>query len=199
MKKNVIITIAREFGAEGHEIGKKLSERLGINLYDKDILAKAAKDSGMSAEGLRSIDEKLTGKFLHPYLALGMGAQEDSDILFKAEERVIHELSEKESCIIVGRLADYILKDDPNCIKVFIFAPLEERVRIIHHKYDISKEEAKKLVRKMDAARANYYSYYSYGKWSQKKGKDITLNRGAFGVDGCVDILEAMARSRGNF
>ena len=110
--------------------------------------------------------------------------------------RSIRDLAVKGSCIIIGRLADYILRDNPNCIRVFIYAPFEKRAEIIKNKHGISEGEAKKLVKKMDAARREYYTYYSNGRWDRKEGKDILLNRATFGVKGCVDILEAMARAR---
>lgn len=196
MSNRCIITITREFGAEGHEIGKQLSMRMGIPLYDKDILNKAAKEQGVYPGLLKSADESVVNRFLEPYLNVGMEAVNTNDMLFKAEEKVIHQLAEKQTCIIVGRLADYILRDDPNCLKVFIGAPFEFRVKNISEKHNISIEAAKKLVRKMDAARNDYYSYYSLGRWSQKKEKDLEINRAAFGIEGCVDILETMIKTK---
>ncbi len=186
MDSKLIITIGREFGAEGHEIGKELAQRLGFELYDKDMLALAAQKSGIDINVLASSDESIMGRFLSP----SMG-----DKLFKVQTDIIHNLAAKGSCVIVGRLADYILKDNPNCLKVFIYAPFEKRVEIIRNKHQIDEASAKKLVKNMDAARKKYYTYYSNGKWNKKEGKDIMLNRGAFKVEECVDILEAMVKS----
>lgn len=196
MKNHIIVTIAREFGAEGHEIGKLLAERLGIHLYDKDILGRAAKESGIALETLTSSDEMASNRFLEPYLSYGIASYNVNDVLFQAEKRVIHDVATRESCIIVGRMADYILKDEPDCLKVFVYAPVTERINIIKEKHQISEDAAKKLVHKMDAARSNYYAYYSHKKWKQNEGKDIILNRATFGVAGCVDILEAMVQTR---
>ena len=196
MKNHIIVTIAREFGAEGHEIGKLLAERLGIHLYDKDILGRAAKESGIALETLTSSDEMASNPFLEPYLSYGITSYRVNDVLFQAEKRVIHDVATRESCIIVGRMADYILRDEPDCFKVFIYAPVVERIAIIKEKHKISEEAAKKLVHKMDAARFNYYSYYSNKKWKQNEGKDIILNRAKFGVEGCVAILESMVKTR---
>lgn len=186
-KKKVIITIAREFGTNGHEMGMILSERLGLPFYDKDILSKAAHESGMELEKVQAADEKVNSLLSKPIFgySIGMG---DEDRLFQAEERIIKEVSQ-ESCIIIGHLADYILKDDPDCIKVFIYAPFEERVKMIAKKYHICDEEARKVVRKMDQSRSNFYTYYSNGKWEHDKGKDLILNRSTISLEDCVEMI----------
>ena len=196
MSKKIIITIGREFGSEGHEIGRELADRLGISLYDKDLLAIAAKKSGLPLENLAEAEEKVASTFLMPYIGYGFDVGNTNDRLFLIESQIIREIAAAESCIIIGRLADYILRDDPDCLKVFIYAPLETRIEIVMKKHNISRDAAAKLVRKMDQARTSYYSYYTNHKWNQKEGKDIMLNRGKFGLTGCVDILEAVARER---
>ena len=196
MGSKLIITIGREFGAEGHEIGNELAERIGFGLYDKDMLALAAEKSGIDVKVLAPADESYYGHALSPYLTIGRLSPSMGDKLFQLQTEIIRDLAAKGSCIIIGRLAVFILRDNPNCIKVFIYAPFEKRVEIIKNKHDISEGEAKKLVKKMDAARREYYTYYSNGKWDRKEGKDILLNRATFGVKGCVDILEAMAKAR---
>lgn len=199
MNSKLIVTIGREFGAEGHEIGKELADRIGFALYDKDMLALAAQKSGIDINVLASADESYYGHALSPYLTIGRLSPSMGDKLFKLQTDIIHDLAAKGSCIVIGRLADYILKDDPNCIKVFIYAPFEKRVEIIKNKHEITEAEAKKLVKRMDSARREYYTYYSNGKWDRKEGKDILLNRAAFGIKGCVDILEAVVRARDPF
>jgi cytidylate kinase len=196
MEKKIIITIGREFGAEGHEIGKFLAERLGIPMYDKDLLILAAKQSGIPVDTLASADESVANRFLSSYLPQRLDNYTLNDKLFKVQSNVIRDLSEKGSCVIIGRLGDYILKDNPDCIKVFIYAPVDKRIQIIKEKRGITKDAAKKLVRRMDNARDDYYSYYSKGKWNHKEGKDILLNRDTFGIEGCVNILERVARER---
>ena len=195
MSSKLIITIGREFGAEGHEIGKELADRIGFTLYDKDMLAIAAQKSGIDINVLAHEDESYSGHALSPYLTIGRLSKSMGDKLFQLQTDIIHDLAAKGSCIIVGRLGDYILKDNPNCLKAFIYAPFEKRVEIIKNKHGISEGEAKKLVKKMDTARREDYTYYSNGKWDRKEGKDILLNRATFGIEGCVNILEAMARS----
>lgn len=196
MSKKLIITIGREFGSEGHEIGKELAERLGIAMYDKDLLAIAAKRSGVAVEHLANVDESITNRFIEPYLGFVMGNDNLNDKLFAEESQIIRDIASKESCIIIGRCADYILKDDPDTVHAFIYAPYEVRVRIIKEKHGITEDAAKKLVKKMDQVRNSYYTFYAGKGWNRKEGKDVLLNRAKFGIDGCVDILEAMARNR---
>lgn len=196
MKSKLVITIAREFGAEGNEIGKELAQRLGFDFYDKDLLGMAAKEKGVDAGALASSDEAVWDHFLSPYMTIRSMSPSKGDQLYQKQQEIIMNLAAKGSCVMVGRATDYILKDEPDCIKVFIYAPMKFRVKNIMEKHHIEEAQAKKLVKKMDVARKSYHAYYSNGKWNQKEGKDILLNRAAFGVKGCVDILEAMARSR---
>ena len=187
-KKKVIITIAREFGTNGHEMGMILSERLGLPFYDKDILTKAAYETGVDYDKVKDADERVNSRILKPIFGYSAGFGLEEDRLFQAQERIIREISQ-DSCIIIGRLADYILKDDPDCIKVFIYAPFEDRVKMIAKKYQISDDEARKVVRKMDQARSNFYSYYSNGKWEHGKGKDLILNRSTISLEDCVEMI----------
>lgn len=194
MAKKLIITIGREFGSEGHEIGRRLAEKLEISMYDRDLLTLAAKKSGIAVETLAGADEKVASRFLEPYLPAAVDQGSLNDKLFRIQSSVILDIAAKESCVIIGRCADYILKDIPNCLHVFVYAPFEDRARIVSEKHKMSMEEARKLVKKMDNVRNSYYTYYSDRKWNTKEGKDILLNRATFGIDGCVDILEVMAR-----
>ncbi|MDD2971289.1 MAG: cytidylate kinase-like family protein [Lachnospiraceae bacterium] len=194
MGRKVIITIGREFGSEGHEIGKELAERLGINMYDKDLLAIAAKRSGLAVEHLANVDESIATRFLEPYLGFSMGNENLNDKLFAVESQIIRDIASKESCIIIGRCADFVLKDEENCINAFIYAPYETRVNMIAQKHKITEEAARKLVKKMDQVRNSYYTFYAGKDWNRKEGKDLMLNRARFGIKGCVDILEAAYR-----
>lgn len=188
MEKKIIITICREFGSEGHEIGKQLSERLGIPLYDKDLLVLAAKESGINMDTLATADEKVSKRFLSTYLPLG--GDFINDQLFKIQSQLIKQIVDKdESCIIVGRLSDYVLRDREDCLKVLIRAPFEKRAEIISEKHGITMDAARRLVKKMDAARKSYYDYYSNGKWAHETEKDVVLCRSTFGVEGCVELL----------
>lgn len=186
--KKIVITIAREFGTNGHEMGLILAERLGLPFYDKDILTKAAHEIGIDVDKVKEADESVNSRILKPIFGFSVGFGEEEDRLFQAEEKVIRQVAQ-ESCIIIGRLSDYILKDDPDCIRVYIYAPFEERVKMIAKKYKISDEESRKLVRRMDQTRNNFYSYYSNGKWEHSSGKDLILNRSTISLEDCVDMI----------
>lgn len=186
--KKIVITIAREFGTNGHEMGLILAERLGLPFYDKDILTKAAHEIGIDVDKVKEADESVNSRILKPIFGFSVGFGEEEDRLFQAEEKVIRQVAQ-ESCIIIGRLSDYILKDDPDCIRVYIYAPFEERVKMIAKKYKISDEESRKLVRRMDQTRNNFYSYYSNGKWEHSSGKDLILNRSTISLEACVDMI----------
>ena len=192
MNKKIIFAICRDFGSEGHEIGKELSERLHIPLYDKDLLAMAADECSVNIDKLAQIDEQKVRKIVSSY----PGSEDilSGDRLFKVQSDCILRLAQQGSCILIGRLADYLLRDDPDCIKVLITASFDKRVEIIQKKRGLSKEAAARLVRKMDSSRKSYYHCYSNGKWSHETGKDFILNRGTLGIDGCVDVLEYWAR-----
>lgn len=187
MKKR-IITICRAYGAEGHEIGKELSERLQIPLYDKALLDIAAQKSNLELTEAASLDEQITKKITSHYFLMTQDIV--ADRLYKEEANLIVQLAEKEPCIIVGRMADYILRDREDCMKVFVTASFQKRVQIIQEKYGISVREAERAVKRMDAARKGYYSYYSNGKWAHHTEKDLILNRGTLGIELCVDLLE---------
>lgn len=196
MDQRFIVTISRQFGAEGHEIGKVLSQRLNVPLYDKDILGKAAQEHGTEKTYFQDADEKVAQRFFEPYLLLSMGVANKNDQLFDAEAQIIRDLAATKSCVIVGRLSDYLLRSEPRAIKVLVFAPLEFRVRNIQTKYAMSESAAKKMVARMDMARRDYCAYYSNGKWKQDSGKDLLLNRESLGVKGCADILEAAVKAK---
>lgn len=196
MDKHIVVTISREFGAEGHEIGKVLADRLGIKLYDKDILGKAARENRTENTFLQDADEKVAERFYEPYLLLSMGIVNKNDQLFEVEEQIIRNVAASESCVIIGRLSDYLLRNEPYAIKALVFAPLDFRIDNIKTKYGISEAAAKKLVSRMDTARKSYCSYYSNGKWKQETGKDILINRETMGIVGCADILEAAVKAK---
>ena len=196
MDQRIVVTISREFGAEGHEIGKVLADRLGIPLYDKDILGRAALEKGTEKTFLQDADEKVSERFFEPYLLLSMGIANKNDQLFDVEAQIIRDLAATRSCVIIGRLSDYLLRNEPRAIKSLIFAPLEFRINNIKNKYDMSESAAKKMVTRMDLARRDYCAYYSNGKWKQNSGKDLLLNRETLGVKGCADILQAAVNAK---
>ncbi|MGH4039061.1 MAG: AAA family ATPase [Sphaerochaeta sp.] len=192
---HLIITIRREFGAEGHEIGSQLSRRLAIDFYDKDILGKAVLKKGQDETSFKAVDENITPNNVNlrfPSFAF----TRKSDQLFELEKEVIRDIAESKSCIIMGRLSDYILRDKKNTLNVYITAPMEFRVKNIQDKYNYSETESKKMVRRMDIMRRDYRNYYSNGKTKLFDNKDLVLNRKTFGIEGCVDILEIAVHSK---
>lgn len=197
MDKRTVITIGREFGSGGHEVGSKLAERLGIKCYDKELLEMAAKHSGLCEELFASQDEKPTNSFLYSLVmdtySLGYtSSYVDMPInhkVFLAQFDTIKKLAEKESCVIVGRCADYALEDDPFAVSVWIKASLAHRVERIKSLYDLSDAKAAELIQKTDKRRASYYNYYSSKKWGEAKSYDLCIDSGEVGIDGAIDLI----------
>lgn len=198
MKKKFIITIGREFGSGGKEIGELLSEKLGVKLYDKEMLAVTAKESGLSEEFIEAHDEKPTTSFLYslvmdtyatnyvnnPYTEMPMNHK-----VFLEQFKAINKIAEEESCILIGRCADYALEEHENCLNIFIHSDLDARIERISKKYNISSNKAKELINKTDKKRASYYNYFSNKKWGEAKTYDMTLNSNELGIKRCVEFI----------
>lgn len=186
----VVITIARDFGAEGHEIGKMLSTRLGIPLYDNELLVRSASRSGDSVDKMAAYDEQMAAEFM-AFLPDRVDSRTLSDKLFRNMSQVILDLGATQSCIIEGRLSDYLLRHNPNHIAVLVTAPFEDRVEIVRKKRGLNKKQGAKLARDMQKARELFYKRYSAGKWKMSDGKDLVVNRAKLGREGCVDVIAA--------
>lgn len=196
---NNVYTIGREFGSGGRDIGAALAEKLGVKCYDKELLAEAAKESGFCAEIFENHDEKPTNSFLYSLVmdTYSFGGYSSAPFLdmplnhkvFLAQFDTIKKIAEKESCVIVGRCADYALSDNPNCINVFVHADLEYRVGRVAKALNISDNKARDTIHKTDKQRASYYNYYTSKKWGDCRGYDMTLDSGRIGVDGCVEMI----------
>ena len=191
----VVITIARDFGAEGHEIGKMLSSELGIPLYDNEILVRSSMRAGESMDLIAAYDEQLAAEFM-AFLPDRVDARTLSDKLWESMARVIVDLGSTESCIIEGRLSDYLLRSNPNHIAVLVTAPFDERVEIVRNKRGLNRAQGAKLVKRMQRARESFYKRYSAGKWRMDMGKDIVVNRAKLGRQGCVDVIAAAYRAK---
>ena len=189
----VIITIARDFGAEGHEIGKMLSLELGIPLYDNELLVRSSLRTGDSIDQMAAFDEQLADEFM-AFLPDRVDARSASDRLFASMSQVILDLAATKSCIIEGRLSDYLLRNNPKHIAVLVTAPLADRVEIVRAKRGLSKKDGKKLVKRRQKAREAFYKRYSGGKWKMTDGKDLVVNRAKLGRQGCVDVIAAAYR-----
>ena len=196
---NKIYTIGREFGSGGREVGEKLAAKLGIKLYDKELLQQAAKDSGFCEEIFENHDEKPTNSFLYSlvmdtYSVSGYSAAPFLDMplnhkVFLAQFETIKKIAEKESCVIVGRCADYALSDNPNCINVFIHADLDVRIKNVSRNLNITENKARDIINKTDKQRASYYNYYTSKKWGDSKSYNLSLDAGKLGTDHCVEMI----------
>lgn len=189
----VVITIARDYGAEGHEIGKMLSVELGIPLYDNELLVRSASRADEALDKVAEYDERMAAEFM-AFLPDRVDSRTLSDKLFKSMSQVIVDLAATRSCIIEGRLSDYLLRNSPNHIAVLVTAPFDERVEIVRAKRGLDKRAGAKLVREMQHAREAFYKRYSAGKWKMTDGKDLVVNRAKLGRQGCVDVIAAAYR-----
>lgn len=203
MKTNTIITIAREFGSGGKEIGQQLAEDYGIKCYDKELLSVAAKESGLAPELFENHDEKPTNSFLYSLVmdtySLGYASSSYVDMpinhkVFLAQFEAIKKIASEGPCVIVGRCADYALAEFPNCINVFIHADMPDKISRIAKLYDLSEDKAKDLIKKTDKNRANYHNYYSSKKWGEAAGYDLTINSSTLGTAGTVKIIEEFVK-----
>ncbi len=197
---NTIITIGREFGSAGHTIGRILAEDLGIPFYDKELLDRAAKDSGLCKEIFENHDEKPTNSFLYSLVmdtySFGYSSSVMNDMplnqkVFLAQFDSIKQLAKEGPCVIIGRCADYALEDDPNLLSVFIHADIESRVRRISKIYDLTANKARDRIRKNDKSRSSYYNYYTSKDWGAVDSYDLVINSGKLGIDGSVVLLKA--------
>ncbi len=200
MTTQYVITIGRQFGSGGRQIGTKLGERLGIPVYDKEILARAAKESGMSEAVIQTYDEKprslLFTAATDPYAFGMMSAGVDESVenrALNASMRAIWKMEKEGPCVIIGRGADYFLKNQENALKVFVYAPLEERIQEVMRREELSEDKAKKMIAQIDKKRAAFYNFYTMKRWGAMESYDICLNSARYGIDGTVDILERMA------
>ena len=200
-KTNTIITIGRQFGSAGREIGYKLAEDLDIKLYDKEMLNRAAKESGICQELFETHDEKPTNSFLYSLVmdtySLGYSSGTFTDMpinhkIFLAQFDAIKKIADEGPCILVGRCADYALEEYDNVLSVFIHADLDARIRRIARIYDLTDAKAKDMIIKADKKRASYVQFYTDIQWGVAKNYDITLDSSALGVDKCVEILSEL-------
>lgn len=199
MKTNTTITIGREFGSAGREIGRKVAEFFGIKLYDKEMLVRAAKESGICEEIFETHDEKPTNSFLYSLVmdtySMGYSGSTYSEMpinhkVFLAQFDAIKKIANEGPCILVGRCADYALESYDNMVSVFIHAELDIRVRRISRIYDLTDSKAKEMILKTDKKRGNYYNYYTNKKWSECESYELCLNSGELGIDGTAKAIE---------
>ena len=197
---NTVITIGRQFGSGGREIGEKLASKFGIDFYDKELLQRAAKESGICKELFENNDEKPTSSFLYnlvtdtysfgfssPYVEMPI-----SHKVFLAQFDTIKKIASEGPCVIVGRCADYALSEFDNTLSVFINAPLEYKIARLKERLPDIKDEEKleDMIVKTDKSRASYYNYYSSKKWGRASTYDLCINSSVLGIDGTVDYIK---------
>ena len=187
---NKIMTISRQYGSGGRDIGRRVAENLGIKCYDSEILAQVAEKSGFDKEYVNQMAEYAKGILSFAFDARLNGAS-NQDKIWLIQHDLILELAQKEPCVIVGRCADYILSDreDCDCINVFIHGSMEDRIRRIVEDYGFDGSDPKKRLKETDKQRSNYYRYYTDLKWGEMKNYQIALDSSVLGVDKCVEIL----------
>ena len=195
---NKVYTIGREYGSNGRLVGEALAARLGIKCYDKELLKNAAKDSGLCEEIFENHDEKPTKSFLYSLVmdSYSTGSYSSTFLdmplnnkIFLAQFEAIKQIAEKESCVIVGRCADYALAKHPEVINIFVHANLEDRIRNVAKRMDLSEHKARDLINKTDKQRSSYYNYYTSKKWGEAKSYDLCLNTSKLTIDQCVDVI----------
>ena len=186
-KNPIIITISREYGSGGRYIGKMVAEKLGIKLYDKEFVLKLAEATGLSAEYIESHEQKR--KVLESLNNGYYSGLTNADDLFIKESELIREVAQKESCIIVGRCADFILKDNANVIKIFIDSSMEDKINRATTYYHLEKEKAKKEIARINKLRANHYKYYTEKEWKEPSNYDLCINSDSIGIENCADLI----------
>ena len=183
----IIITISREYGSGGRYIGKMIAQKLGIKLYDKEFVLKLADSTGLSTEYIENNEQKR--KVLESLNNGYYSGLTNADELFIRESELIKEVSQKESCVIVGRCADFILKDNKNVIKIFVDSSMENKVKRATTYYHLNNENAKKEISRINKLRANHYKYYTEKDWNDPSNYDICINSDSLGVENCVDLI----------
>ena len=203
---NYVITIGRQFGSGGRELGKMLAEELGITYYDKELLCEAAKQAGISEELIEKSDERFPS-FLNSMIAFNPGynpmalytgsSSISSDNIYKAQSDVIRSIAEKNSCVIVGRSADYVLREHPRCLKIFVHASMDARIERIMRRGDCkTKDEARARAEKTNKLRAHYYNFYTDKTWGDSASYDMSIDSSKLPMKDIVALISEYVRRR---
>ena len=198
MKKK-IVTISRQYGSGGRYIGENLAKAMGVPCYDEKLIDMVAKESGFAQSFVAEKGERMTGSllfniasslsFANNVFSTNNGVTLQDEIYF-TQNRIIKELADKGPCVIVGRCADYILREREDCLNVFIFADKESKIERAEKYFNITREEAPAVLKKKDKARANHYKYYTDQEWGMASNYDLCLNSGLIGIEGCVKAIQ---------
>ncbi len=205
MNKQFIITIGRQFGSGGREIGEALAKKLNIPYYDKELISLAAKESGVDAEIFNNVDERATNSLLYSLsmgiYSFGSNFAGSSDLpvndrLYILQHQIIKKLASEGPCVIVGRCADYVLKDFDNCVNIFIHADMEYRKQRAIEIHDVKKNKAEQIINKTDKVRANYYGFYSGQKWGFAQNYDLSIDSSKLTKEQAVDLIASYLKLR---
>ena len=200
-----IITIGRQFGSGGKEVGIRVARELGIPFYDKELMKEAAKQSGLSEKILESFDERpksllysiAMDSYIFSLPGTGAGDSLEQQV-YLATFDTIRRLADNGPCVIIGRCADYALNENPNLLRLFIYAPIADRVKRVAERQNLSPEKAKTLIRKTDRRRASYYEYYTSRGWGEVDTYDFCLNSSSLGLGGTVELIRSMVEHKEN-
>ena len=208
MESHFVINLGRQLGSGGKEIGERLAKDLHIAFYDKELINLASEESGLCREFFGKADEKASQTILgglfgtrFPFVTEGAypyNSYLSNDSLFKIQSDVIRHLAEKQSCLFVGRCADYILRDHPRCVNVFVSASPEARIERLMQLHNISEEEAEDLIEKADKKRSSYYNYYSYKTWGAAATYHLCIDSSVLGIEGTVEFIKKFVRLKLN-
>ena len=199
MNENFIITIGRQFGSGGREIGRQLSRLMNINYYDKELIQEAAKESGIDPHYFEKADETTPTGLYHAMLGFSSFNYEGSlcnENIFKLQADVIQNIARKHSCVIVGRCADYILRENPRCISVFIHAAMNDRIARIQKNEFLSEKGAMEKAMKIDKRRAGYYNFYSDKEWGVSSSYDLSVNSSILGPEETARLIRDFVEKR---
>lgn len=205
---NKIITISRQYASGGREIGEKLAKKLDIPFYDRELITRAARESGFSEKLFENAEKRTVGSLLYS-IAMGMNAYGNQDIgftqlslddqIYLAQSNVIRKIASEGPCVIVGRCADYILRDRKDVVHVFIWADMDFRKERAVKIFSIPEEEAEETIMKYDKRRASYYNYHTGGKWGKAENYHLSIRSDFVGIDNAVDLIaDFIKRGRGD-
>lgn len=194
MERKIVITIGRNFGSNGRRIGERVAQEMGMDFYDRNLIELSSRESGMDFKKVGGADERLIGGIMNYGHGLDFIQENPNDAIYLAQANVIRALYEKEkSCVIVGRGADYVLAGRPDVLRVFVYAPLENRIDTVMNRYHFSREEAEKAVRHIDKQRRNYYEYFTDHNWDKKEEKELLINSAEFGIEESANMIRRAA------
>ncbi|MCI5664924.1 MAG: cytidylate kinase-like family protein [Mediterranea sp.] len=204
MNQNFVVNVGRQLGSGGREVGEKLAARLQIAFYDKELINLASEESGLCRTFFEKADERASQGFLGGWLgmrfsfinegAMSMSNCLSNDALFKVQSDVIRQLAARQSCLFVGRCADYILRDHPRCVNIFISASPEDRIARLCRIHAVPEQAAAEMIEKADKHRSSYYNYYSNKTWGAASSYHLCVNSSQLGIEGTVDFVEAFVR-----